>query len=68
MLAGALWSGWADSLSAQAQDRTISFNRGRASTELQVARGQFITARTATDLGRLVVGDPAIASAVPTTG
>jgi pilus assembly protein CpaC len=33
-----------------------------------VARGQFITARTATDLGRLVVGDPAIASAVPTTG
>jgi pilus assembly protein CpaC len=46
----------------------VSFNRGRASTELQVARGQFITARTATDLGRLVVGDPAIASAVPTTG
>ena len=44
----------------------MSFARGR-SDEIRVARGQFVTTRTAIEIGRLVVGDPAIASAVPTT-
>ena len=51
---------------ASAQDRVMSFARGR-SDEIRVARGQFVTTRTAVEIGRLVVGDPAIASAVPTT-
>ncbi|HEX2555306.1 MAG TPA: type II and III secretion system protein family protein [Microvirga sp.] len=51
---------------AGAQDRAISFAKGR-SDDIRVARGQFVTTRTAVEIGRLVVGDPAIASAVPTT-
>jgi pilus assembly protein CpaC len=51
---------------AVAQDRMLSFAKGR-SDEVRVARGQFVTTRTAVEIGRLVVGDPAIASAVPTT-
>jgi pilus assembly protein CpaC len=52
--------------SAAAQDRMMSFAKGR-SDEIRVARGQFVTTRTSVEIGRLVVGDPAIASAVPTT-
>jgi pilus assembly protein CpaC len=51
---------------AVAQDRMLSFAKGR-SDEIRVARGQFVTTRTAVEIGRLVVGDPAIATAVPTT-
>ncbi|MBM6583661.1 type II and III secretion system protein family protein [Microvirga sp. BT689] len=52
---------------AQAQERLLRFNKGRAAGDLTVAQGQFVTARTATDVGRLVVGNPDIANAVPLT-
>lgn len=52
---------------AQAQERLLRFNNGRAAGDLNVAQGQFVTARTSTDVGRVVVGNPDIANAVPLT-
>jgi pilus assembly protein CpaC len=54
--------------SAQAQDQLVRFSRGRALSEINVAQGQFVTARTPADVGRVVVGDPEVATAVPLTG
>jgi pilus assembly protein CpaC len=54
--------------SAQAQERLLRFNKGRAVGEINVARGQFLTARTGADVGRVVVGNPDVATAVPLTG
>ncbi len=51
----------------QAQERLIRFSGGRAMGQINVARGQFLTARTAEDVSRVVVGDPEIATAVPLT-
>ncbi len=56
------------SASSQAQEQLVGFSRGRATSEINVARGQFRTARTAADISRVVVGDPEIATAVPLTG
>jgi pilus assembly protein CpaC len=53
--------------SAQAQEKMLRFNRGRAIGEINVAQGQFLTAKTAVDVGRVVVGNPDIATAVPLT-
>ncbi|KLK91810.1 hypothetical protein AA309_18255 [Microvirga vignae] len=53
--------------SAQAQERLLRFNKGRAIGDINVAQGQFLTARTAADVGRVVVGNPDIATAVPLT-
>jgi pilus assembly protein CpaC len=55
----------ATSLPTQAQDHLIRFNGGRAAIEIDVARGQFRTARTITEVGKVVVGDPDVATAVP---
>jgi pilus assembly protein CpaC len=52
----------------QAQERLIRFSSGRAMGQINVARGQFLTARTVEDFSRVVVGDPEIATAVPLTG
>lgn len=53
--------------SLQAQEHLIRFSGGRGMGQINVARGQFLTARTATDVGKVVVGDPEIATAVPLT-
>ncbi len=53
---------------SQAQEQFVGFSRGRATSEISVARGQFLTARTPADVSRVVVGDPEIATAVPLTG
>jgi pilus assembly protein CpaC len=55
-------------LAAEAQERMLRFSQGRAAGEISVAQGQFLTARTAADVGRVVVGNPDIATAVPLTG
>ncbi|MGF9759777.1 type II and III secretion system protein family protein [Microvirga sp. 0TCS3.31] len=60
LAAGALVDG-----SAQAQERLLRFNNGRAVGGLNVPQGQFLTARTTADVGRVVVGNPDIANAVP---
>jgi pilus assembly protein CpaC len=52
----------------QAQERLLRFNGGRAIGEINVARGQFLTAKTVADIARVVVGNPEIATAVPLTG
>ncbi len=52
----------------QAQERLLRFDRGRAIGEINVAQGQFLTAKTAADIARVVVGNPEIATAVPLTG
>jgi len=52
---------------ACAQERLLRFNKGRAIGDINVAQGQFLTARTAADVGRVVVGNPDIATAVPLT-
>ena len=52
---------------AQAQERLLRFNKGRAIGEIDVARGQFLTARTTANVGRVVVGNPDVATAVPLT-
>ncbi len=52
---------------SQAQERFLRFNKGRAVGEINVARGQFLTAKTATNVGRVVVGNPEVATAVPLT-
>lgn len=54
--------------SAQAQEKLLRFNKGRATGEINVAQGQFLTAMTVSDVGRVVVGNPDIATAVPLTG
>jgi pilus assembly protein CpaC len=51
-----------------AQEKLLRFSKGRAAGEINVAQGQFLTARTAADVGRVVVGNPEIATAVPLTG
>jgi pilus assembly protein CpaC len=53
---------------AEAQERMLRFSRGQAAGEIHVAQGQFLTARTAADVGRVVVGNLDIATAVPLTG
>jgi pilus assembly protein CpaC len=55
-------------LPAQAQERVLRFDRGRAIGEINVAQGQFLTAKTPADIARVVVGNPEIATAVPLTG
>lgn len=50
-----------------AQERLLRFSKGRAIGEINVARGQFMTAKTATNVGRVVVGNPEVATAVPLT-
>ncbi|MEE1656968.1 type II and III secretion system protein family protein [Microvirga sp. CF3062] len=52
---------------SHAQERFLRFNRGKAVGEISVARGQFMTAKTATNVGRVVVGNPEVATAVPLT-
>ncbi|MBL0406548.1 type II and III secretion system protein family protein [Microvirga aerilata] len=52
---------------AHAQEQLLHFNSGRAAGELNVPQGQFVTARTSIDFGRVVVGNPEIVSAVPLT-
>lgn len=54
--------------SAQTSTKALQFNKGRASSEFNVALGQFLTAETVTDVTRVVVGNPDIATAVPLTG
>jgi pilus assembly protein CpaC len=53
---------------SQAQERLIRFSSGRAMGGINVAQGQFLTARTTTDVSRVIVGNPDIATAVPLTG
>lgn len=53
---------------AQAQERLLRFSNGRALTEINVTKGQFLTARTTADVGRVIVGNPDVANAVPLTG
>lgn len=53
---------------AEAEEQLIRFSKGRAAGEITVARGQFVTARAAVDVGRVVVGNPDVATAVPLTG
>ena len=48
--------------SSQAQSGLISFGNGRSGNEVDVAVGQFMTVGTAAPVGRVVVGDPDIAS------
>jgi pilus assembly protein CpaC len=50
-----------------AQERLLRFSGGRAAGQIAVARGQFLTAKTQADMGRVVVGNPDIATAVPLT-
>ncbi|NBJ10563.1 type II and III secretion system protein family protein [Microvirga arsenatis] len=50
-----------------AQERFLRFNKGRAVGEINVAKGQFMTAKTAANIGRVVVGNPEVANAVPMT-
>lgn len=50
---------------ARAAERLLEFRQGRAVGEFTVAKGQFLTARTAADVARVVVGNPDIATAVP---
>lgn len=52
---------------AEAQERLLRFSKGRAIGDLNVAQGQFLTAKTGADVGRVVVGNPDIATAVPLT-
>ncbi len=52
---------------SQAQERLLRFSKGRAIGEIDVARGQFLTARTLANVGRVVVGNPDVATAVPLT-
>lgn len=54
--------------SANAQERLLRFTSGRAVGDINVAQGQFLTARTIADVGRVVVGNPDVATAVPLTG
>lgn len=63
LLAGSL----ADPSPGQAQERMLRFTKGRAIGDINVAEGQFLTAKTAADVGRVVVGNPDIATAVPLT-
>ncbi|MXQ10681.1 BON domain-containing protein [Microvirga makkahensis] len=52
---------------SQARERLITFVNGRASG-IDLAKGQFMTVRTAVDIGKVVVGDPDIATAVVMSG
>jgi pilus assembly protein CpaC len=52
---------------AQAQERLLKFEAGEAS-EIRVAQGKFVNARTSESVTRVVVGNPAIATAVPLSG
>jgi pilus assembly protein CpaC len=51
-----------------AQERLIRFSNGRAIGGINVAKGQFLTAKTAADVDKVIVGNPDIANAVPLTG
>lgn len=53
--------------SSQAQERLLRFNNGKAVGQINVSRGQFMTAKTAANVGRVVVGNPEVATAVPLT-
>jgi len=55
-------------LPAHAQEQLVQFTSGRSATSISVPLGQFLTARTIADVGRVVVGDPEVATAVPLTG
>jgi len=50
-----------------ARERLITFVNGRASG-IDLAKGQFMTVRTAVDIGKVIVGDPDIATAVVMSG
>jgi len=52
---------------SHARERLITFVNGRASG-IDLARGQFLTVKTAVDIGKVVVGDPDIAAAVVMSG
>jgi len=54
--------------SVQAQERLLRFSNGRAMGGINVAKGQFLTAKTMVDVDKVIVGDPDIATAVPLTG
>ncbi|MBJ6127474.1 type II and III secretion system protein family protein [Microvirga splendida] len=61
-------SAWLLTLSPSlAEERFLRFNKGRAVGEINVARGQFMTARTGANVSRVVVGNPEVATAVPLT-
>jgi pilus assembly protein CpaC len=51
---------------ARAQDALIKFETG-VPAEIRVPQGKFVNARTSGAISRVVVGDPAIATAVPLT-
>jgi pilus assembly protein CpaC len=51
---------------ARAQDSLIRFETG-VPAEIRVPQGKFVNARTTGAISRVVVGDPAIATAVPLT-
>ena len=51
-----------------AQEQLIRFINGRTAAQINVAQGQFLTARTTSDVGRVVVGNPDVATAVPMNG
>jgi pilus assembly protein CpaC len=53
---------------ALAQERLLRFSNGRALSGVNVAKGQFLTAKTTADITKVIVGDPDIATAVPLTG
>ncbi|HZH12316.1 MAG TPA: type II and III secretion system protein family protein [Microvirga sp.] len=58
---------WETMPAAEAQEKLLRFSKGRAIGDLNVAQGQFMTAKTGADVGRVVVGNPDIATAVPLT-
>jgi pilus assembly protein CpaC len=51
-----------------AQERLLRFSNGRALSGVTVAKGQFLTAKTATEITKVIVGDPDVATAVPLSG
>ncbi|MFG1420708.1 type II and III secretion system protein family protein [Roseixanthobacter liquoris] len=53
--------------SGQAQEQLVQFANGRSTASITVPAGQFLTAKTVGDVDKVVVGDPAVATAVPLT-
>lgn len=58
--------GFSPGASIQAQERLIKFEAG-VPTDFRVAQGKFVNARTSGKVGRVVVGNPEVATAVPLT-
>jgi pilus assembly protein CpaC len=54
--------------SSRAQEQLVRFTNGRSAARINVPQGQFLTARTVGDVGKVIVGNPDVANAVPLTG